>query len=457
MTTMRAPGVLERTRQRPIAALAATLLAATALVGTASMSQAADETEVVFDNSPSFDEQVHYPSQSWQYGIEQYGDIIELGGDARIADTASIWLNSWGCEEGTPSNGSCATTPGATYTTDMTLRIYAADSETIDLTSSNYPTATVPLVGEELAAVTQTITVPYRPDSNADECTLGDYYNADTDECAPAVSFLATFDLASLELELPDQVILALDKPAPGNNTTGNARAINVLLPGITSSAPEDPADYPENPDFGPSVGSDPAVNVNYVMANSQYGSALGEGVFGPAIWGPTYSPAFVVTASSPVTPEPTPDPTPDPTPEPGEPEPGETVTETVALGDTVVSFTAELGDHPSGDLVLSSSHSDNPAEFGELPGDAHFGFGAYSFELNVAVGSTATVTIVTESPANTLFKSIDNEWSKYPATFDGTAITFDLVDGGAGDADGEANGIIVDPVAPAVMATFTG
>src|SRR5690554_1313793 len=134
MTTARARGVLGRARQRPLAIVATTLLAATAVVGSASMTQAADESVVVFDNTPSFAEQVHYPSQSWQYGLEQYGDIINLGGDARIADTASIWLNSWGCEEGTPSNGTCTTTPGATYTTDMTLRIYAPDAETIDLT-----------------------------------------------------------------------------------------------------------------------------------------------------------------------------------------------------------------------------------------------------------------------------------------------------------------------------------
>ncbi len=448
MITTRAPGVLERTRQRPAAILAATLLAATALVGSASMTQAAEESTVVFDNTPSFAEQVHYPSQSWQYGLEQYGDIVELGGDARIADTVSIWLNSWACEEGSPSN-SCSTTPGSTYTTDLTLRIYAPDADTIDLTSSNYPSATVPLVGDELAEVTQTITVPYRPNSSPDECTRGDYYNADTDECAPAQTFLATFDLASLELELPDQVIIAMDKPEPGTNATGNNRPINVLLPGITSSAPEDPADYPANEDFGPSVGSDPAVNVNYVMATSQYGSALGEGIFGPAIWGPTYSPAFVVTATSPATP--------DPTPTPGEPEPGKTVTETVALGNTEVTFTAELGDHPSGELVLSSSFSDDPSEFGTLPADAQFSFGAHSFELNVAEGSSATVTIVTETPANTLFKNIGGVWAQYPAQFDGTSIVFELVDGGLGDADGIANGVIVDPVAAAIMGTFAG
>lgn len=145
------------------------------------------------------------------------------------------------------------------------------------------------------------------------------------------------------------------------------------------------------------------------------------------------------------------------PSPAPEEPTPAEPVTETVVLGDTEVTFEAELGDHPSGELVLNSSYSDNPAQFGALPGDAQFNFGAHSFELNVAVGSTATVTLVTETPANTLFKSIDNEWAQYPAVFDGTAITFELVDGGAGDADGEANGVIVDPVAPAVVATFTG
>lgn len=450
MTAIARPRALPRASQRSFAVFAALALALTSVAFTATSGGAAQsDPEVVFDNTPSFADQGNYPSQSWQYGIEQYGDIINLGGVARTADTASIWLNSWACEEGSPGNSAtpstCETTPGAAYTTDMTLRIYAPDTQQIDLPTSGPTQATVPLVGEELAAVTETITVPYRPASDTDECTLGDYLHPDTDTCEPATPFLATFDLASLELELPEQIIVALDRPNTGTNATGNSRPVNVLLPGILNSAGS-PEDYPVNEGWGPTVGSDPAEDVNYVMATSQYGSALGEGVFGPALWGPTYRPAFVITATAVVE---------EPTPQPGEP--GETASETIVLGESQVTVSAELGDHPSGELVLSSSYSDNPAEFGTLPGDAQFAFGAYSFELNVAVGSTATVTIETPTPANTLFKSIDNEWSEYPATFAGTSITFDLVDGGPGDADGVANGIIVDPVAPAVMATFTG
>lgn len=152
------------------------------------------------------------------------------------------------------------------------------------------------------------------------------------------------------------------------------------------------------------------------------------------------------------------PETTPEPTPEPEAPvEEGEPAAEQIDLGDAEVTFEATLGDHPSGELVLSSEYTEDPATIGDLPSDAQFSFGAFAYELNVAEASTATVTIETETPANTLFKFIDGEWSEYPAEFDGTTITFELTDGGAGDLDGEVNGVIVDPVAPALVATFTG
>lgn len=51
----------------------------------------------------------------------------------------------------------------------------------------------------------------------------------------------------------------------------------------------------------------------------------------------------------------------------------------------------------------------------------------------------------------------MDGAWTQLDAEIDGSTVTFTLTDGGVGDADGVADGTIVDPGAPAVRASFTG
>ncbi len=81
---------------------------------------------------------------------------------------------------------------------------------------------------------------------------------------------------------------------------------------------------------------------------------------------------------------------------------------------------------------------------------------GLIDMELKVdTVGGTATVTIYLSEPApdgHTWYKydATNNEWTDYSdnALFNPTRdqITLTLVDGGAGDNDGVANGVILDP-----------
>lgn len=71
-----------------------------------------------------------------------------------------------------------------------------------------------------------------------------------------------------------------------------------------------------------------------------------------------------------------------------------------------------------------------------------------------VAVGGASTVTIDTGTalPENMrVLKFNGSEWQEFQFTaVSDTAFSITVVDGGAGDADGEANGVIVDPVAVA-------
>ncbi|WP_144276213.1 choice-of-anchor U domain-containing protein [Demequina sp. NBRC 110053] len=87
--------------------------------------------------------------------------------------------------------------------------------------------------------------------------------------------------------------------------------------------------------------------------------------------------------------------------------------------------------------------------------------FGAATFAVEVpAAGDTVTVTLTAPRPFTGAFKVSGAGWEAIEAatlSADGMTITYALTDGGPLDEDGEANGIIVDPVALAVQATFTG
>jgi len=131
------------------------------------------------------------------------------------------------------------------------------------------------------------------------------------------------------------------------------------------------------------------------------------------------------------------------------------TTTASTTLGNIGFSVT---GTPAAGkDLIDTVSLVSDVASVGALPAGVTAPYGAASFELAVETGSTATVTLGLPSPVTTLYKHLGAAWVEYPATISGNTVTFEVVDGGAGDADGVAKGVIVDPAAPALEVTFTG
>ncbi|WP_297081695.1 choice-of-anchor Q domain-containing protein [uncultured Demequina sp.] len=94
-------------------------------------------------------------------------------------------------------------------------------------------------------------------------------------------------------------------------------------------------------------------------------------------------------------------------------------------------------------------------------PAGAALPFGAATFAVEVpAAGDSVTVTLTAPRPFTSAFKVADSGWEEIAgATFsaDRMTVTYTLTDGGELDEDGTANGVIVDPVALAIEATFTG
>jgi len=92
---------------------------------------------------------------------------------------------------------------------------------------------------------------------------------------------------------------------------------------------------------------------------------------------------------------------------------------------------------------------------------DLDFPFGLFSFTVNgITPGSTVTIVIILPSNAPTniqYWKCINGNWvdctSLLGSNNGDSILTITITDGGLGDRDGAANGIIVDPGGPAVFA----
>jgi hypothetical protein len=83
---------------------------------------------------------------------------------------------------------------------------------------------------------------------------------------------------------------------------------------------------------------------------------------------------------------------------------------------------------------------------------------GVLAFEVHgLPVGGAADVQVYLPAGTNpTAYLKFQNgAWVNFTthASFAGDVVTLHLVDGGFGDADGVANGVIVDPGAPAILA----
>ncbi len=118
------------------------------------------------------------------------------------------------------------------------------------------------------------------------------------------------------------------------------------------------------------------------------------------------------------------------------------------ATGTGIARFTTS-----SGSIINLTAAATTPC--GTLSGFT-FPHGFFSFNItSIAPGSTVTIIIVLPSnmPANTQYwKCINGQWVQIPVvSVVGNIVTIHLTDGGTGDADGVANGTIIDPGGPAV------
>jgi len=139
---------------------------------------------VAFDSTPS-----PMPPNMPSYGFEanslaSLGDKVQLAGTARRLRGVTVAMSSWACESG-GWNGTCTTTPNATFEHPITIRLFDAS-------------------GTPLATKTQNFKMPYRPSSDP---ACGTAWKASNGTCYNGYAFTLDFDLSGLEVTLPDTVI----------------------------------------------------------------------------------------------------------------------------------------------------------------------------------------------------------------------------------------------------------
>ncbi|WP_082099674.1 S-layer homology domain-containing protein [Demequina maris] len=191
-------------------ALAAGVMLAAGMIATPA-SAATDDPRV--DTVYGFAEDVYaqpggHMSFTARY-LNEMGDRISLGGEARELDTVTVTLQSFACITGGWNAGNCTTTPGATFTHPITVNLYEVGSGGA--------------VGDLIVSSTQDETIPYRPSADPTSCEDDPdtsfylesawFYDETRGKCSPYVVHTMTFDLSNQAVTLPDEVIAAVHFP----------------------------------------------------------------------------------------------------------------------------------------------------------------------------------------------------------------------------------------------------
>jgi len=146
------------------------------------------------------------------YAFNQLGDGVTFAGTSRRLKNVTVTLSSWGCQSGHWNTGDCVTNPGATFNVPITFNIYQAGN---------------PVPGTQIATVTQTFSVPYRPSADNTNCTGGRWYDAGSGLCFNGKAANITFDFSSQNVLLPNSVVYGIvyNTTSYGPNPIGQSAA----------------------------------------------------------------------------------------------------------------------------------------------------------------------------------------------------------------------------------------
>ncbi len=209
----------------------------------------------------------------------EFGNEVTLAGTNRVLTAATVTFSNWAKQSSWP-----AYTNAEGYDWPITLNVYRVDN-----------TTSTPRVGALISSVTDTITVPWRPEKSA-SCGNDDAWSPDNStDCYHGIAFNHTFGLPS-GAPVPDQIIVSVayntqSWGASPVGVDGPYDSLNVALRNATVDGPV-------------AVGTD--TNTDGVFWNTETaawyadGGAAGVGILRQDTnWTP-YTPAIALTATTP-------------------------------------------------------------------------------------------------------------------------------------------------------------
>jgi len=278
-----------------VAKLAAAFLAATVISALAAGAAGASGT-VIYNNIPS-PLPGNVPSEAFEAtSTSQFGGQVELAGASLTSTKVTIAMSSWACQSGGAEDGSCVSAAGAKFEWPVTLRVYTVGAANA--------------VGTQIAELTKTFKMPYRP-SSSPRCKgelAGAWFRGG--QCFNGRLFKIVFTLRGVTL--PSRAIIAVyyntsdygvapQRPKPCDSEPQGC-PYDSLNVGVTEPTNFNIKNEPEP--VPPFVGADPAPEDAY--QNSQTGGQYcdsglgGTGTFRldsgvPPCW-TGYQPLFEVT-----------------------------------------------------------------------------------------------------------------------------------------------------------------
>jgi hypothetical protein len=194
--------------------------------------------DVVYDAVPTT-LPANMPSLGFQAtSTSELGDYVHLAGSSRHLNTVTVTMSDWALHS-TPENKKY---PSGGFSFPITLNVY------------NKPTAAHPtLPGALLGGVTQSFIIPWRPEADPTCPSVGGVpagtaWRASDNSCNNGLAFNITFNLSSLGITLPDDVIVDVaystetHGPQP-TNVDGPYDSLNVGLVGSLSAGTDDSSD----------------------------------------------------------------------------------------------------------------------------------------------------------------------------------------------------------------------
>ncbi len=144
-----------------------------------------------------------YPSQPFQaQQTSEFGDYVHLGGTNRLLNSVTMTMVTWAYASEAGNVTYCMANPSkcsmAGWDHDFTLNIYNIGTGSVGTR----------LVGSQIATITQTKTVPWRPEPSG-SCTGNRWLGPDLN-CYYGFAYNVTFDMSSLGAVLPNDVVVGI-------------------------------------------------------------------------------------------------------------------------------------------------------------------------------------------------------------------------------------------------------